>query len=496
MISPLLRTMPRCCRNHRGRLLAVYVLLSTHSGQIFAVDVPREPQWRHDSRDVFVEYLVNIGCEACVQFAEYQHIPDFSLSSQMFGCADVDVLLPSLHWIYEATKRRFDGALPGLLVDGGANVGRATARWIAAFGDVFGRRVAKNGTQAPCIICAGATATEGVGVDRAAVAPPTVAVVAIEPSEGNFALLQKHAAEGGWNEDGYLGLNAALGSRPGEAVLAFTKGFAIDETATLLYLLEDPRERQHVRVMTLSEVVGAARDAFPSLGVDSFGIFLLKLDIEGLEPWVLRSIAKSGTLVKFVTFEFANNVWQEPLADVVKDLFDIGYFCFVITAERLFPVSGPFWDPIYEVPMWSNLVCGLEVDPDLRALVQLHASAVGIWPMLPKTYLAGYVDGEERPRSLKEAQHACNDIGEKCAGVTCECANGRCGRGFLPASAPGRAGAAVPGPCTLRVGSGGARRSPSDEVSFLRDPEAGELFLMYRRAAIEAKMSHDEIQAV
>ena len=49
----------------------------------------------------------------------------------------------------KAARRRLGGEPPGLLVDGGANVGRATARWLAALGDTFGRATARNRTQAP-----------------------------------------------------------------------------------------------------------------------------------------------------------------------------------------------------------------------------------------------------------------------------------------------------------------------------------------------------------
>lgn len=41
------------------------------------------------------------------------------------------MLLPSLHWLYESS--RSPQRLPGILVDGGANVGRATARQGAKF---------------------------------------------------------------------------------------------------------------------------------------------------------------------------------------------------------------------------------------------------------------------------------------------------------------------------------------------------------------------------
>jgi len=313
-------------------------------------------------------------------------------------------------------------------------------------------------------------------------------VVAVEPSPSNFQLLQKHAEEGGWEHEGYLALEAALGSKSGEALLAVNEDFAIDEVATLLFNKDDTRPRKSVRVVTLKDVVQASREAFPQLDVDAAGIFLLKLDIEGLEPAVLRTVAQLGVPVKFVTFEYADNVWQERLGGIVNELFAAGYFCFVITAERLFPISGPFWDPVYEVPMWSNVVCGEEDDIDLESLVQLHSGAVGLWPFLPRSYLARYASEDERgqtPRPLHQAQEFCTDLGEACAGVTCECPEGGCGPSAFPPSAYDDGAAYGLGLCTARAGMGGVRRSPIGEVSFLRDAAAGDLFLAYRRAALK-----------
>jgi len=482
-------------RGGAGAARALGALVTASCWGLPAAAPSEGPSWRRHGREAFVEYIVNIGCDECARLLA-EDAPDpapFSLSSQAFGCADVDVLLPSLHWVYESTRRRLGGGVPGLLVDGGANIGRATARWFAAFGDAFGRRAAQNRTQAPCIICAGAGATEGRGADGATADPPTVAVVALEPSDTNFLLLRKHAADNGWEHEGFLGLQAALGAQPGEALLAFSEDFAVDEVATLLYDEADPRARKPVRVVALNDVVDAASDAFPSLDVAALGIFLLKLDIEGLEPAVLRSLADTRAAVKFVTFEYAGNVWREGLAGVVGHLSRMGYFCFLITAERLFPVSPPFWDAAYERPVWSNFICGKELDPDLAALVQLHTGAIGLWPMLPRTYLADYAAGDQTPRSLPEAQRRCMELDAACAGVTCECPGGACSSMVLPPSmsivvgADGGSTAAAPrqhtlGPCTVREGRGGARRSPNDEVTFLRDAGAGELFLAYRRS--------------
>jgi len=440
-------------------------------------------KWRLYGKQAFVEFLTDHGCHDCASLAAHgsEQEPPFTVSSQIFGCADVDVLLPSLHLLYQSARVQLDGELPGLLVDGGANVGRATARWMAALGDAFGRRVARNTTQTPYIICAGADAASPMskGSSGAAQAPPSLVVVAVEPSENNFALLSHHAATDGWDNEGFLAINAALGNETGEAEIAVSGDFAIDETATLQFDKADPRLRQKVRIVTLNDVVRSAEQAYPGLGFRDRGIFMLKLDIEGMEPAVLRSIAEMPVPVKFVSFEYASNVWREKLGSVVKDLFVVGFFCFLVTSERLFPVSGVFWDALYELPMWSNLFCGHEDDSDLDALLQLHSGSVGLWPRLPRTFLEGFAGGDDTPYTFTRARHRCDDLGVQCGGVTCECREGGCS---ASAWAPWKTKGSQLGPCTVREGASGTRRSPREEVTFLRDAAAGELYLLYRRA--------------
>ncbi|CAK9076715.1 Ubiquitin-like domain-containing protein [Durusdinium trenchii] len=418
----------------------------------------KSQQWRDWAREVFVDYITGLGCAQCGDLMEPSAEFPFHLSSNIFGCADVDVLLPSLHWLYETSHH--PGRIPGILVDGGANVGRASARWVAAFGDSFGRQLGQNATTAPCVVCSGASANA-----RRPVAPehalPTVLVVAVEPSRRNYELLTKHAREHGWGAEGFLALEAALGATAGRAQLAVREDFAIDEVATLLWEESDPRPKQPVEVVTLKEVLSRAQSAFPLLkGADR--IFLLKLDIEGLEPLVLRSLTSAP--VKFVSFEYAANVWKEPLAPVVEDLHRAGYFCFLITSEHLFPVSGPFWSNIFELPMWSNFICGKEGDRDLEALVQLHVGAIGLWPRMPKAYLPDF-SGEGMATNLLEAQHWCTDFGDLCAGVTCD------------GDVDWRVG---PQRCTARRGRGTLRQSPTEEVSYLKDVSYSNLYLRYR----------------
>eukprot|EP00435_Cladocopium_sp_Y103_P047275 s1781_g13.t2 len=357
-----------------------------------------ESPWQEWAREVFVDFIEGIGCQDCSQLLDQEAEMQFTLSSNIFGCADIDVLLPSLHWLYES--RRFDDgvsppSLPGLLVDGGANVGRATARWISSFGDSFSRQISSNPSVAPCVVCNGQSASQKQVPGLAAT--PNVAVVAVEPSDSNFQLLLRHSKEHGWEHEAFLPLKAALGGARALGHLAVSEDFAIDEVATLLWEENDPRRKQEVEVITLSEVVEAAQKAFPEL-LGNDRIFLLKLDIEGLEPAVLRSLGQ-GPPVKFVSFEYAANVWKDRLSSVLQDLYAAGYFCFLITSEQLFPVSGPFWSNIYELPMWSNFFCGQEGDSDLESLVQLHVGAVGLWPRIAHSYLPELAEDDTQRRT-------------------------------------------------------------------------------------------------
>lgn len=53
----------------------------------------------------------------------------------------------------------------------------------------------------------------------------------------------------------------------------------------------------------------------------------------------------------------------------------------------------------------GNFLCGHEGDADLAGLVQLHTGALGLWPRIPKSYLADYAQDGKAP--LLTAQHWC-----------------------------------------------------------------------------------------
>ena len=55
------------------------------------------------------------------------------------------------------------------------------------------------------------------------------------------------------------------------------------------------------RIITVDDVLQATHEKFPDLDVWGRGIFLLKLDIEGLEPTVLRWMVRTPVPVKLLS---------------------------------------------------------------------------------------------------------------------------------------------------------------------------------------------------
>merc|ERR1711881_518966 len=80
--------------------------------------------------------------------------------------------------------------------------------------------------------------------------------------------------------------------------------------------------------------------------------------------------------VKFVTFEYNEKWFQDgmkhTLQETQKWLYGLGYMCFWITEKfGLIPLFDMWWDPFYEFRHWSNVFCGLKVDPDLSRVFRI-----------------------------------------------------------------------------------------------------------------------------
>ena len=102
---------------------------------------------------------------------------------------------------------------------------------------------------------------------------------------------------------------------------------------------------------------------------------MLKLDIEGFEAQVVYSLGwlLKSRRIQFLVFEYAKNRWRDQVLEhVIQYFYSVGYMCFLLTREQLWPVGGPFWVQGYVNIVWSNFLCGVLDDPVLIRVVEVH----------------------------------------------------------------------------------------------------------------------------
>lgn len=103
-----------------------------------------------------------------------------------------------------------------------------------------------------------------------------------------------------------------------------------------------------------------------------FTIHLLKIDVEGYDPWVLQGATRLllRKQIKFITFEFNLPLWKRArhgirLDATVAELYSHGMLCFIITRAGLVPAYGDWWQESFSAVVWANLFCGSAGDHDL-----------------------------------------------------------------------------------------------------------------------------------
>jgi FkbM family methyltransferase len=107
-------------------------------------------------------------------------------------------------------------------------------------------------------------------------------------------------------------------------------------------------------------------------------IILLKIDTEGFDAHVLRGAEATlaSRTVLGITFEYH---WKWKDADPVLSLFnaqrmlaDAGFSCLLATRNNLAPISGEWWDDVFELWTWSNVHCFPTCSRVLQRVVALY----------------------------------------------------------------------------------------------------------------------------
>ena len=279
----------------------------------------------------------------------------------LLGFADSRLILPYLLRLddpFDPTSRA-----PLVLIDVGANTGDTSAALVGLFTSSECARYLR-------VLPQPKDAHDGCPRSRAR-------IFAFEPLSANFRVLSERAAEGGWAESGWTGVNAAavspelavngsivffgdenVGNQQGSLDVHASRA-TIDEAAN--------KWRMQVRALTIDAHLAAS-------GLQEATISLLKVDTEGFDGHVLRGAQKALALhrVRAIVFEY-NDKWRfakgESLEGTVAFLESLEYECFMITPSLFIPISAVFWDARFEWFGWSNVLCMVRGARETTALV-------------------------------------------------------------------------------------------------------------------------------
>ena len=237
-------------------------------------------------------------------------------------------------------------------------------------------------------------------------------ILAFEPAEANFDVLTRKSLLQKWDGASWVGIQAAVGDTDENATF-YTSGIAGDEQSSLdaeAASIDDAPRTYNARKISLDylfqngyEIPGliapnATRSAFfneivpnktNTNAVGRWDIFLLKIDTEGYDYYVIRGASQllATGRVKFLVFEY-NSKWfsqgrNTTLKSVVRDLLEVNYTCFWILNTDLVPMSGKMWIELYETASWSNVMCGTIGDLDVKRVVNgFNVNIVVEWNLL------------------------------------------------------------------------------------------------------------------
>jgi FkbM family methyltransferase len=290
----------------------------------------------------------------------------------LIGCWDTEHILPALAIIGRELRSSSPVARPLVFVDGGANIGKVTGIIFSLFANLPFRGFSYY-SEAGLVVD---RFTKGVTCPDRVDTLETV-VVSVEAQVFNFERLLMNAKINNWNLDGFIPVNKALTNSSGEVVeFEHSCSSRIDEVSRIA-IPEDAIPgycRSKVETLSIPSLLDNLQAAEWRFQRGRDLVFLLKLDIEGQEPFVIRSMYEEilEKSVKFLTFEYIT-AWRTPggLEEIIVDLWNSKFFCFLILPNQLVPVSGPYWNPLVQ-KHWTNFFCGSIDDPDLKRVFNIH----------------------------------------------------------------------------------------------------------------------------
>jgi len=267
------------------------------------------------------------------------------------GCkSDVDEVLDILKPFYRGPD------IDGVVIDIGANLGQVTEHILQTFGNIpWNRYKRKFGLDG--IYCKNDP-------------QPGVEVFMFEPNPHNAKRIRERMDFSHWGLERVHLIQAAVSNYTGSASFYFAG--SLGETGNLKKTVaKEKGKRSTVEVEVLS------LDDAHSRYMRNKKIFMLKTDVEGFDGRILRgaSTLLEQQTIRFLTFEY-HGLWFDNTDDTLKDtlayLDKFGFICYLILPKRLLPLSGKFWQPMFETKKWSNVFCGHSDDFLMEKVVLMY----------------------------------------------------------------------------------------------------------------------------
>jgi len=266
------------------------------------------------------------------------------------GCtSDVSELLPFLRLFREENMDR------EWIIDIGANEGQTSEEILQTFGNIPYTK-----------------ADEAIGVSTQyckIASNPKANLLVVEPVPDNMNKIKDRASVNSWDTQNVKFAQVAVSDEDGETSFQLSNG---SETGALAANRNANGQEITVEMVTLESLLNRY--------VTNRKVFILKIDCEGHDGKIIKKGIHTLSLfnVRYLVFEYHelwNNANSGSLEEVVNMLDEQNFSCFFVTDRRLIALNP--WKHIYEVKMWSNVVCGHRVKSRIDQVVKFYNSANG-----------------------------------------------------------------------------------------------------------------------
>lgn len=353
-----------------GTLVPSHTQTNVRTGSIIAktLDKPTEATLSKSS-----------SSSSCIPFdlAAYKEKMTLEVKEDGNGGGEDDRVFTEFPFFFNSEKFReasFNPQVDGqYIIDIGANRGRVSNQFVESYSNIMCHRINDNFGRLTC-------PNKGISIIAVEAFPPTYKVLAEMADKLNWT---------SWGD--YHLFNFAMDETAVGDVTMFSKGEAGNEESAINLAAARAGDPVTVEVPRMN-----IDTLLSTLNIQDRWGYLVKIDTEGNDPWVILGAKETlkKKKIRFLYFEingkYIYNVnMNRPFLDkvhpgtgeamamryewLIEWLYtNFDYECYLFTSKNLIPIYGKFWDDRYNLLQWSNILCSLKGNTDMDRLVAIH----------------------------------------------------------------------------------------------------------------------------